>query len=289
MLTYVEVFVLGGDAPLLPLSVSGIESDVIQVRDITGLEPVKASVNTTPFSAIDGESHNGNLVGKRNIILTLGFNPNWETDTIDSLRDFLYSYFMPKSGVTLRFFDTNRSPCEIEGWVESCNPILFSKDPEMQVSIICPKPYFIGSEAITIEGEVKLSLEIADGTIDLSEGTTIVYEGSIPTGFKLTITPSGSIPTYDDDLMIGIVHGTTEVIHFTGPVDATHNIIYSSVTGSKYLRSITDAEVITNLLGTVVDKPSWMTLQRGSNLFGVGGTVEGQLWTLEYYNRYGGL
>lgn len=284
-----EVYILGAEAPLLPLSVDGIEADSIQIRGITGLEPVKATVSTTPFSSIDGESHNGNLVGKRNIVVTVGFNPDWETQTVDSLRDFLYSYFMPKSKVALRFFDSIRSPCEIEGWVESCSPVLFSKDPEMQISIICPQPYFISSEATIIEGEVKYSADIADGTIDLSEATEIVYEGSIPTGFKLTISPSEAVPMYDDDLMIGSVNGLTEVIHFIGPVDETRNVVYSSVTGSKYLRNVTDLEEVENLLGTVVDKPSWMTLRRGSNLVGVGGTAEGQLWVLEYYNRYGGL
>lgn len=291
MLTNLEVYNVDlAGAPLLPLSTDGIEADPIQVRGITGLEPVKATVNTTPFSSADGESHNGNLVGKRNIVITVGFNPDWATQTVDSLRDILYTYFMPKNKVALRFFDTVRVPREIQGWVESCVPVLFSKDPEMQISIICPQPYFTDAEATVVEGDVKYSSagDIADGLFPHLEGTEIVHGEMIPVGFKVTIN-AGLVPTYDDLLIIGLVWDISEVVRFDAVIDATHSVVYSSVPGEKYLRQVSDEGARVNLLGTVIGDPKWLQLQRGSSLFCVAGTEEGQTWTLEYYARYGGL
>ncbi len=102
MLTKVEVF---GPVPLiLPLGEGETNTDPIQIRDVQGLGPVKANVNTSPFGSFDGEAYTGSSVGKRNIVLTLGLNPNWKDQSITSLRQLLYTYFMPKRAVTLRFF-----------------------------------------------------------------------------------------------------------------------------------------------------------------------------------------
>ena len=57
--------------------------DPIHIRDITGLGPVKAEIATTPFATSDGELFQGSTVGKRNIVMTLGFNPDWEGDQSD--------------------------------------------------------------------------------------------------------------------------------------------------------------------------------------------------------------
>ncbi len=93
-------------SPVLSLLLGGggLNTDALQIRNIEGLGPVKASVNTSPFGSVDGESYTGSNVGKRNIVMTLGLNPNWRDQSMASLRQLLYAYFMPKQFVKLRFF-----------------------------------------------------------------------------------------------------------------------------------------------------------------------------------------
>jgi hypothetical protein len=76
-------------------------------------------------------------------VLTLGLNPNWVDQTVASLRRVLYRYLMPEAWTKLRFFSDDMPTVDIEGYVESFDPNMFTQDPEIQVSIICPKPDFI--------------------------------------------------------------------------------------------------------------------------------------------------
>ena len=72
MLTEVKAYSSWRSAPTLPLSDSGrAETDLIQIRNIDGLDPVKASVNTSPFGSVDGASYVGSSVESRNIVLTI--------------------------------------------------------------------------------------------------------------------------------------------------------------------------------------------------------------------------
>ena len=63
MLTEVKAYSSWRSAPTLPLDDNGrAETDLIQIRNIDGLDPVKASVNTSPYGSIDGASYAGSSV-----------------------------------------------------------------------------------------------------------------------------------------------------------------------------------------------------------------------------------
>lgn len=290
MLTHIEAHSPRADIDELTLSIGNVETDTIQIRNIDGLGPVKASVNTTPFGSSDGEFSNGNIVGKRNIVMTVGLNPNWIDQSVENLRSLLYAYFIPKAGVTLRFFSDERPSCEIFGWVEGCEPIIFSKDPQVQISIICPQPDFVGVDSVIIQGEIKSDVEVIEGFIDPEDATEIDYEGTVSTGFKLTLTPSVAVPAYTGHFII--VNKTPELvtIQFETTVDETQDVEFSSIKGQKYLRLFTGVPV--NILHLAISPSGpfkWAQLQPGLNTFGVVSGTEGQEWVLEYFNRYGGL
>ena len=164
----------------LIISSSLIDSEPIQIRNIDGLGPVKASINTAPFGAIDGEAYRGSSMGKRNIVISFGLNPNWSDETVGSLRQSLYDFFMPKMSTRLRLYSDELPTCDISGYVESCEPNIFSKDPDVQVSIICPDPDFVDIELSTAEGII--------GTPEEAVATEIEYIGTRPTGVKLTLS-----------------------------------------------------------------------------------------------------
>ena len=128
MLTTVEAYSAWKSAPLLPLSAHGPETDLLQVRNIEGLGPVKANVNTSLLGSLDGEAYTGASIPKRNILITLGLNPDWDNWSMEQLRRLVYSYFVSKLRTRLVFRSDTFPPVEISGVVESCEPVLFTKD-----------------------------------------------------------------------------------------------------------------------------------------------------------------
>ncbi len=138
-----EVLIIdSGNTVLLTIALGGPNQAPIQIRDISGLEPVKAEITTVP-SNLDGELLQHVKLGKRNIVFKFGLDPNWVDQTMASLRRMLYEILSPKSFHKFQFGSDDMEPVEIGGYIESIEPNMFSQDPEMQVSVICINPYFV--------------------------------------------------------------------------------------------------------------------------------------------------
>lgn len=163
------------------------------IRKIDGLEPVAASINTAD-SELDGDLFLGTRRGKRNIVLTLGLNY-----PIDSALGTIYSYFLPESAITLKFVpdgdDTGGSSKLITGYVESMEHDRFTDDPEMVISIICPKPDFLAEFPLTAAGQ---------GTTDPDPATQVAlinYNGTKDGPFEVVLE-LGSGGGYTGDVRI---------------------------------------------------------------------------------------
>jgi len=263
---------------------SGPNTEAIQVRNIEGLGPVKADVGTSPFGSIDGEAYTGSSVGKRNLVITVGLNPNWIDQSIESLRTLLYAYFMPKQSVKLRFFSDSMVTVEISGYVEGFEPNIFTKDPEIQISIICPMPDFVAIASTVVTGIV------APNNVP-QPGADIGYAGNVAAGFLLRVDANATVPAYSGPL--DIVSRTPFSLAFSiNPMTADNGQYFemSSVRGTKYAQGVNilgGARV--TLLRNVAASSAWPQLEPGVNNFYVAASTSGQAWTLTYFNRFGGL
>lgn len=278
MLTEVKAYSSWRSAPTLVLNEDGRpETDYIQIRNIEGLDPVKASVSTSPYGSIDGASYTGSSVLTRNIVLTLKPNPDWDTWTYENLRRMLYSYFMPKQLTRLVFYSDDIIPVEIYGLVEDVSVNMFSKEPELLVSIICPDPYFTALNPTVLTGQNNVV-------------TPVTYGGSIAAGISVKVTAvSGDPPT-----TIGIQLGDPKITYFgvEATVSATKYFEVSSIPMRKYVQNVDiDTAVIENLLSKVYIQEGslWPTLEPGENEFVVVTDAGAQDWELTYYERFGGL
>lgn len=277
MLTTVRAYSAWESVEKLLLDDDGrAETDFLQIQDISGLGPVKADINTSPFGSLDGDSFAGSSVGSRNIVLTIRPNPNWMTWTYEKLRRLLYTYFMPKLQVRLVFETDEIPPVEIYGYVEHIEPSIFSKDGEVQVSVICPYPYFSAVTPTVING------------ISTDAPLEIDYDGSIETAVNVEVTrSSGATPT-----LVSIQIGDPALSYFrvTAGVDATKYLVMNSVPGQKYVQNVSVSDgVITNLLAKVAEGSQWPTLKLGANDFSVTADAGVQDWKLTFYKLYGGL
>lgn len=269
----------------LPISGDEVPDSSLQILNIDGLGPVKADVNTMSFAEIDGAAYLGTpLVGGRNIVITFGLNPDWADQTVAGLRRMLYEYFMPKLPVTLAFESLHMPKCGISGTVESVEPNIFSKDPEVQVSVICPDPDLVSVVATTTTGVVGFSG---------SDTQVIEYAGTVPSGILLKVRSSTARPTFAGVLTVVNTQLVAQTFTATATINSTQRYELSSHRGSRYVRSVNNSSsAITNLLRTTPNTIVWPELIYGDNTIGVfapsSGTA-GQAWELSYFERFGGI
>lgn len=285
MLTKIKAYSIWQSAPILALDPNGrAETDALQIRNITGLEPVDASINKSPLGSIDGESYTGSSVLSRNIVLTIRPNPDWNTWSPEALRKLLYQYFMPKSQVQLIFESDDMDPVEIFGYVESVDPNHFSNDPEFIVSIICPNPYLVAVNSTVVIGQAVRP----NGVF-----VPITYDGNISSGFRLKVTyVSGGVPE-----KIGIQVGDPAIsyINVDLPDDPDNINTYfemSSIATRKFAQNVhLISGVITNLLSkmNIEEGSEWPQLYPGVTDFAVITDSGVQDWELRFNERFGGL
>lgn len=283
MLTKIEVYSAQPDAPALPLGGFFANTDPIQVRNVVGLDPVKADILSTPFATGDGELYQGSSVPKRNIVMTLGFNPTWQDQTMSTLRHMLYRYLLPKAWTKLRFFSDDMPTVDIEGYVESFDGNIFSQDPEVQISIICPKPDFIEADATVFSGLVDAGLTVLE----------FEYEGTVETGFEVRIDQTPGNVSYVGPLDVIMQQEPEEAQIFTVSsitVNGTYYFKLSTIKNAKRVSKVALSDgAVTNLLQYMDDDAVWPVIKPGTNLFSVNASENDQAWTMAYFNRFGGL
>lgn len=273
MINTVEVRTAQGD--LLALPVGEVEGG-IGVQDIEGLDPVRATIVSSSFAQLDGGQYQSSRRDERNIKIALGLYPDYLTETVRSLRKRLYRYFMTKSEVNLRFYDSDGLVVEIAGRVESLDTVLFSDTPEAVISILCFNPDF-----------AELNSEVLSGTtVETSTETTVVYDGSVETGIQFKIFPDRSVSEFT------VYHrppdGSLRQLDFSSPLIAGDEVTVSTAPGAKSA-TLKRSGVDTSVLYALSPQSNWIELQPGTNyirVYAVGNPIPYQI---EYTNKHGGL
>lgn len=113
------------------------ESGIV-IIDIDGIGQANAQINSTDMATGDGAFYNSARAQTRSITFNLKplKNPSVEVN-----RHKLYHYFQVKKQVTL-LFETDTRKSEIVGYVESCEPSIFSSDETVQIGVLCLDPFF---------------------------------------------------------------------------------------------------------------------------------------------------
>jgi hypothetical protein len=261
------------------------ETDLLQIRNIDGLDPVKAAINSTPMASGDGVAFTGsNVIVARNIVLTIRPNPDWKDWTHDTLRKLLYLYFVPKKPIDLVFESDDLDPVRISGYTESISNNPFTQDPEYQVSIICPDPYFASLNPIVVSGTT---------STDGSATFMIPYNGTVETGIEVKITKGPAGGGGDTLVEIHSYSSNTYVSAMCVLLD-TEYFIMSSIPGHKFVQNVVVGP------GTIIDLiPStglpWPTLAPGPSFCAITtynmfvGALEENEYTLTYSERFDGL
>jgi hypothetical protein len=273
MLTKIEVEDRQGHTLVLPLqdSTSGYT-----IKDIDGLDPVKSTIVFSSFAQLDGSQFQSSRLENRNIIIKIGIESYYGAATVREMRQALYAYFMPKTTVNIKVFIDGVEFAYIQGQVESCEAPLFSKDPEVVVSLLCFNPNFIGAENVIVTGNT-----VADATEQ-----TIDYEGTVETGFMLELAVNRSLSAFT--IYNRRPGGETWEFAFTAPLLTNDVVLINTLSRTKQA-ILTRAGNVSSVLYGVAPTSSWPNLWPGENFFRVLATGAAIPFSIDYIPKYGGL
>jgi hypothetical protein len=273
MLTTVEARTASGNLLILPLE--DISNGYV-VEDIKGLDPVKATLVSSSFAQMDGEQYHSSRREARNIVLTIGLEPDYITESVRDLRLRLYSYFMPKSAIRLRFYDSDGLVVEISGRVESLETPMFTREPKVDISIMCFDPDFVELTPVVVNGNT-----VSDNT-----DTIIEYPGTVETGFVLVLNVDRVLNEFT------IYHrppdDSIRTLDFAAPLQAGDILTISTIVGSKFA-NLNRGGTISSILYGVSPQSNWIQLEHGDNnlrVYAVGAAIP---YEITYTPRYGGL
>lgn len=263
----------------LKLDLFNPEASGFIVASITGITPAKANVNITEIVTSDGGLFNNSRLESRNIVFNLIF---LENPTIEDTRHLSYRYFPVKKPIKM-VFETDTRVSEIEGYVESNEINIFSKQEGCQISVICPDPNFY-SETVEhtmysvadplfhfpFSNEGLNVKTIVFGEVWAIKQDLIYYEGDEDVGLTFVIDadgPATNVNIYNSLTNKYISIDTDKLASLTGHgIIAGDRIIICTIKGKKSV-TLLRSGVTTNILNCINRDAEWFQLISGDNIF----------------------
>ena len=280
MLTSIEVESPGArDILQLPIEESEdpLQRNNYHVLGVDGLDPVKASFASTDLANADGVYIQSSRLDVRNLVLTLGMNPDYADNSVQELRTRLYRYFMPKSEIKIRCIDSDYVAKTISGYVESMETPIFVKEPRVSVSILCPNPDF---------SSVEDSVETLQTTAN-SDRFSLDYSGSAPTGFIFRCN-TGTDYLNAFRIEVQSEQGNIQTFSYNDSTQPGMAVEVDTRMGYRKVMVYDNGPGMPRLYNVAIGSV-WPQLHPGSNLirvYSIGNPIN---YTLTYNAQFGGL
>lgn len=260
-----------------------------QIVNVEGLEPPNAQIYTNAVANMDGEKFKSSKLDMRNLVLTVQINGNAEANRIN-----LYRYFGAGKWCKIYYKNDTRDTF-IEGYVEAIECPLFEMNQQMQVSIVCPTPYFKSVEIIYTDISVlfsKFSFPFSineTGTV-FSElipnrVTPVINDGEFETGFEIVLHALA------DGITNPIIYNadTGEYLSVNVTINEGEIVRINTNKGSKSIVKIVDGDE-TNIINSLDYGSTWLQLETGSNNFTYDTNKPDKLQVIfEYHYQYEGV
>jgi len=235
------------------------------VFKIEGLNPPKATINSSVNTTTDGSSINSVRMENRNIVIYTTIQGNVEANRIN-----LYKYFPVKKTVKI-FFTNGTREVYISGTVELIECDLFSDKQVAQISIICPRPYFKNvDDLVTMFSDVSkmfsFPFAIAKTGVEFSSISTnqrrsIINSGDIETGVVIKLFATGTVV---NPVVYDVLKRTQLRLNFT--MIPSDTLVINTNVGEKSIELIRDG-VSYNALGYMAQDSTWFVVEAGDNVF----------------------
>lgn len=237
-----------------------------KVTNITGLNPPQAQINTAAVAGMDGALFNSSRLNTRNIVITL-----YLTGDIESNRQEIYFYARTKEKCTFYFSNENRD-VYIDGYVDTVECLLFSNAEFIQISMICPDPYFQGlleiiddlsklQGAFTFPFSINYDEPISFGFYDPGYVADVVNVSDSEAGMIIRIA------FYENVSSISIVNvDTNESMSLTGSFVDGDIVLIDTNKGHKSITLLRDGHE-QNIFSWIVKGSTFLQMKQGYNHF----------------------
>lgn len=270
------------------------------VKNIDGLGPGKATVNTTEMATYDGAMYNSSRFNQRTITITFKY---LNAPTIEDVRQKSYKYFSINQQITLIVETTNRT-AEINGWVESNEANIFDKAETATISIVCPDPYFklYGSKGTEVhvfygvdalfefpfENDSLTEPMLEFGSIQEKREQNIFYTGDAEVGMSFIMHALGEV----GDVIIYNVRTREQMrilesrlVALTGEkLHKGDTITITTGKGEKGITLLRDGDTY-NILNVLDKGTTWLTLKKGDNLLAYSASYGAEFLEFKIENR----
>lgn len=249
----------GSNVLILP-TFDALPTDKYILKSVEGLEPPAAGVNVSE-SIFGLGSYRGRRPQNRQVIITLGINPNSVTgETVGKLRSDLYSFMSPSnadSSIILSILGAKTGSTYpvlaiAKCYIDKIESSVFSKDPGVQITLMCDSPYLKGTAQITSTAYVAGSGQIVAPNI-----------GNVATGFISQVT-------LDTDKLSGFLIASALLsnafMHLDTPLYSGDKIIYNTISGQKAITLQRGASYF-SLLDKLTSDSTWLQIAAGGETF----------------------
>lgn len=253
------------------------------ITSITGLNPPSANINTGVNASFDGATFKSSRLNVRNLVIMLAIEGNVEQNRIN-----LYRFIKVKQACTV-YFKNNTREVYIGGYVESMEIGIFEQKQIVQISIICPKPYFtdvLDEEAVfssvipLFEFPFSIPEEgIEFGELNVNSAIDVINNGDIATGMVIEFYATDEVT---DPAIYNLE--TNEYMKLNVTLQAGDRIQINTEKGNKSVTKISGG-VRTNILNALDAGSSWLILESGDNIMTYTATVHPEYLSCTVYHN----
>lgn len=246
------------------------------VKDIQGLDPVKATLSSSVMAQMDGSMFQNARREPRNITMTVGLESDYVTNTVADLRTNFYAFLMTKGIITFNLFKEDGLFASTVAVVESVDNNMFTTDPEIAVSLMCFDPDLYAPSETLVQSTTAVAGDEQD----------IVYPGTTDTGIVFEMT----IPAASGEVRLVNTRPDTisQQFRVAGNFSVGDQLTIDTNPGSKRVGIVRGGAAVSGLY--LLDKTSnWISLQEGTNQFTTYWNGVPTPYTIRYIVKYGGF
>lgn len=260
--------------------------DRFLLKGADGLDPPPINVNLSDI-AFEGSIFQNRRATNREIVIRVGLNPVLAANERHSdLRDELYGLLStsdPSEKIYVKLMNGAEVVAQTEGWVKLIEAVMFTQDPEAQITIACPKPYFRSPAEIELVSETFLNDAYS------AYHPVITNPGNASTGFYMEIVWDAAAtgfnftndPTFAKSLMtVGPV--------IPGLFEVDDVLIFDTRIGQRKIDRVRDG-VTESLLRYFYPTSIWAQLQPGVNNFYTYPFFAFHFQSFRFYAQYWGV
>lgn len=227
-------------------------ADQFIVKAIDGLAPVQLDV-AIQATLRQGGVYMGRQAATREIVMRVGLNPNWGTGTtVEQLRSTLYGLLSPgvSDDIIIELMNGVTVVAQTTGYVSKIEAAIFSKDPEVQITIECPESYFSAPTETVLTPMAVDHWQVSN-------------TGTAPSGFLYEMIFNASVPT-QALYVLGV--GTMPRMRFDYAFLSGDHLQVDTRPGQRAVNLIRGG-VTSSIINSMFHDSEWLTMHAGVNDF----------------------